>query len=177
MDKAFERAREIGDLCPVLAVVTGTKPDFYKQAPLVSECARQNVPVLVVDTGQHYDDILGHGIVEFGIHDYIGCTLKIRGNLMEKASELLLKFATFGKIFKNRFPENPVLPIVHGDTLVAAISPLSWLFGMGQKVAQNEAGLRSMSPVTLKSISLKEPSKYEIENFIQELNIFLPLLH
>ena len=167
MDKAFERAREIGDLCPVLAVVTGTKPDFYKQAPLVSECARQNLPVLVVDTGQHYDDILGHGIVEFGIHDYIGCTLQIRGNLMEKASELLLKFATFGKICKNRFPENPVLPIVHGDTLVAAISPLSWLFGMGQKVAQNEAGLRSMSPETLKSISLKEPSKYEIENFIQ----------
>jgi UDP-N-acetylglucosamine 2-epimerase len=146
--------------------VTGTKPDFYKQAPLVSECARQNLPVLVIDTGQHYDDILGHGMVEFGIQDTVGCTLQIRGNLMEKASELLLKFATFGKICKNRFPENPILPIVHGDTLVAAISPLSWLFGLGQKVAQNEAGLRSMSPEVLKSISLKEPDKYDIENFI-----------
>lgn len=156
----------MGNRCPVLAVVTGTKPDFYKQAPLVSECDKQNLPVIVVDTGQHYDDILGHGMVEFGIRESIGCNLQIRGNLVEKASELLLKFAEFGKICRKAYPENPILPIVHGDTLVAAISPLSWLFGMGQKVAQNEAGLRSMSPGTMKSISLKKPDKYEIENFV-----------
>jgi len=149
-----------------LPVVTGTKPDFYKQAPLVSECDRQNVPVVVVDTGQHYDDILGHGMVEFGIQESTGCVLQIRGNLMEKASEALLKFATFGKFCKRMYPKNPILPIVHGDTLVAAISPLSWLFGMGQKVAQNEAGLRSMSPQVLKSIGQKKPDKYEIEDFI-----------
>jgi UDP-N-acetylglucosamine 2-epimerase len=167
IEQTFKRACEIGNLCPVLAVVTGTKPDFYKQAPLVTEALRQNLPALVIDTGQHYDDTLSYGVTEFGIQDSIGCTLQIRGNLMEKASELLLKFAKFGKICKDRFPENPILPIVHGDTLVAAISPLSWLFGTGQKVAQNEAGLRSMSPEALKSIGLKAPDKYDIENFLQ----------
>ena len=105
-------------------------------------------------------------MVEFGIRESIGCDLQIRGNLVEKASELLLKFAEFGKLCRKTYPENPILPIVHGDTLVAAISPLSWLFGMGQKVAQNEAGLRSMSPLAMKSISLKKPDKSEIENFV-----------
>jgi hypothetical protein len=52
IDQTFKRAREIGDLCPILAIVNGTTPDFYKQAPLVSECASQNIPALV--TGQHY---------------------------------------------------------------------------------------------------------------------------
>ena len=66
---------------------------------------------------------------------------------MEKATELLFKFAKFGRICKSEFPHNSILPMVHGDTLVAGITPLSWLFGMGQKVAQNEAGLRSMSPL------------------------------
>lgn len=50
---------------------------------------------------------------------------------MEKASELLLKFAKLGRVFKSMFPGNSILPIVHGDTLVAGITPLSWLFGMG----------------------------------------------
>ena len=131
---------------PVLAIVTGTKPDFYKQAPLIAEAAKEKVPAFVIDTGQHYDEVLGHGIKEFGIENMVACNMQIRGSLMEKASELLLKFAHFGKICKDMHPYNSILPIVHGDTLVAGITPLSWLFGLGQKVAQNEAGLRSMSP-------------------------------
>ncbi|MGH9953737.1 MAG: UDP-N-acetylglucosamine 2-epimerase, partial [Nitrososphaeraceae archaeon] len=151
---------------PVLAVVTGTKPDFYKQAPLVNEAIKQDLPIFVIDTGQHYDEILGHGIKEFEIEGSIACTLQIRGNLMEKASELLLKFASFGKKCSTISANNRILPIVHGDTLVAGITPLSWLFGTGQKVAQNEAGLRSMSPNAVKSVSLNAPSRDEIEWFI-----------
>ena len=47
---------------PLLSVVIGTKPDFYKQAPLVVEAKREKLPVFVIDTGQHFDDILGFGI-------------------------------------------------------------------------------------------------------------------
>ena len=146
IEMALSVARERGSNYPVLAIVTGTKPDFYKQAPLVTEAMRQRIPSFVIDTGQHFDTTLGYGIQEFNIQESVACNLQVRGNLMEKASELLLKFAMFGKIFKEKFPGRTILPVVHGDTLVAGITPLSWLFGLGQKVAQNEAGLRSMSP-------------------------------
>ena len=132
---------------PILSVVIGTKPDFYKQAPLVVEAKREKLPVFVIDTGQHFDDILGFGIKEFKLEESVGCDLQIRGDLMEKASELILKFGSFGRFCKEEFGStSKLLPVVHGDTLVAGIAPLAWVFGMGQKVAQNEAGLRSMSP-------------------------------
>ena len=83
----FDEARR--DKTPVLAIVTGTKPDFYKQAPLVLEAARQKLPVFVVDTGQHFDEVLRFGIEEFNLHKFVGCNLQIRGDLMEKASELI----------------------------------------------------------------------------------------
>lgn len=162
------RRRRSGFDYPIIAVVTGTKPDFYKQAPLVKESVNQGLPTLLIDTGQHYDDLLGHGLTEFGVEDLVSSNLQIRGDLMEKASELLLKFGTLGRFCKDKFPYGSMLPIVHGDTLVAAITPLSWVFGLGQKVAQNEAGLRSMSPLSIKDIhsSAAEPCLAEVEKFM-----------
>ena len=166
IELALNMARERGSSYPVLAIVTGTKPDFYKQAPLVTEAMKRHIPAFVIDTGQHFDDTLGYGIQEFNIQDSVACNLQVRGNLMEKASELLLKFAIFGKIFREKFPSHKLLPVVHGDTLVAGITPLSWLFGLGQKVAQNEAGLRSMSPNYVRKLTLSEPNKNQIEDFV-----------
>lgn len=162
----FKSAQSIESAYPVLDIVTGTKPDFYKQAPLIAEAVKENVPAFVIDTGQHYDEVLGHGIKEFGIENMVACNMQIRGSLMEKASELLIKFAHFGKMCKDMHPYNSILPIVHGDTLVAGITPLSWLFGLGQKVAQNEAGLRSMSPVTIKNLGFRDPTADQIECFV-----------
>jgi UDP-N-acetylglucosamine 2-epimerase len=166
IERALRVAEETGSCYPILAIVTGTKPDFYKQAPLVMEAIRRRVPTFVIDTGQHFDKTLGYGIQEFSIQESVACNLQVRGNLMEKASELLLKFAIFGKTFKEKFPDRKLLPVVHGDTLVAGITPLSWLFGLGQKVVQNEAGLRSMSPKYLTKLTWKEPNSEEIGNFV-----------
>ncbi len=166
IEMALNGARERGSNYPVLAIVTGTKPDFYKQAPLVMEAMKRSIPFFVIDTGQHFDTTLGYGIQEFNIQESVACNLQVRGNLMEKASELLLKFALFGKIFKEKFPGRTLLPVVHGDTLVAGITPLSWLFGLGQKVAQNEAGLRSMSPKYVRELTLSEPNRGQIEDFV-----------
>jgi len=50
---------------------------------------------------------------------------------------------------------------------VAGIATLSWVFGLGQKVGQNEAGLRSMSPTIIKDIKMNVyPNRYDIEKFI-----------
>lgn len=165
LDSVFGQAGEKGS--PVLAVVTGTKPDFYKQAPLVIEAAKEGVPAFVINTGQHFDSLLGFGIEEFHLDRFVGCNLQIRGDLMEKASELILKFGYFGRHMGKNYPGRPVLPIVHGDTLVAGIAPLAWVFGMGQKVGQNEAGLRSMAPEVMKKMRAgKTPSKAAARDFI-----------
>jgi UDP-N-acetylglucosamine 2-epimerase len=152
---------------PVLAIVTGTKPDFYKQAPLVIEAAREDLPVFVINTDQHFDKVLGFGIKEFNLQRFVGCNLQIRGDLMEKASDLIMKFGSFGRYCRKHFGTDPLLPIVHGDTLVAGIAPLAWVFGMGQKVGQNEAGLRSMSPAAIMKLKAgKRPTKSEVHKFI-----------
>jgi UDP-N-acetylglucosamine 2-epimerase len=164
LTQAFENARALRSR--LIAIVIGTKPDFYKQAPLIREAIDNDIPAIVIDTGQHFDDLLGFGIKEFSIDDYVACNLKIRGDLVEKASDLIIKFAKFGRICKMRFPSVSVMPIVHGDTLVAGITPLAWAFGLGQKVAQNEAGLRSMAPVAIKDLRVNsEPSHQDIESF------------
>ena len=165
LKSVFDKARL--DNTQVLAIVTGTKPDFYKQAPLVIEAVRENLPVFVIDTGQHFDEVLGFGIKEFNLQEFVGCNLQIRGDLMEKASELIIKFASFGRYCKKHFGTESLLPMVHGDTLVAGIAPIAWVFGMGQKVGQNEAGLRSMSPEAIKLIKPgHRPTPSEIQKFV-----------
>jgi len=63
------------------------------------------------------------------------------------------------------FPDISSLTVVHGDTLVACISPLSCAFGLGQKLAQNEVGLRSMTPVTIKDLRINfEPSAANVQS-------------
>lgn len=165
LQSVFAKARK--NSSPVLAIVTGTKPDFYKQAPLVIEAARENLPVFVINTGQHFDEVLGFGMEEFNLQQFVGCNLQIRGDLMEKASEMIIKFGSFGRYCRKHFGTESLLPIVHGDTLVAGIAPLAWVFGMGQKVGQNEAGLRSMSPEAIRQLKAgKDPTKAEVRNFI-----------
>lgn len=155
------------DFDKALAIVIGTKPDFYKQAPLLIESRRQGLPAFIISTGQHYDDLLGHGIKEFELQNSIICDLQIRGDLIQKSSDLMLKFGYFGRYLKNNLPDKGILPIVHGDTLVAGIATLSWVFGMGQKVGQNESGLRSMSPSNILHIKTnKVPNNLDVEKFI-----------
>jgi UDP-N-acetylglucosamine 2-epimerase len=165
LPQVFELAKK--QESPILAVVTGTKPDFYKQAPLMVEASREKVPSFVINTGQHFDEALGFGMHEFNLNDFVGCNLQIRGDLMEKASELILKFGYFGRYCSKKFHNESMLPIVHGDTLVAGIAPIAWVFGMGKKVGQNEAGLRSMSPEIMKHLSpAKEPTKKGVHNLV-----------
>jgi UDP-N-acetylglucosamine 2-epimerase len=38
--------------------------------------------MIVIDTGQHFDDLLGFGIKEFELQNFVACNLQIRGDLM-----------------------------------------------------------------------------------------------
>jgi len=139
-------AERIDDAPFALAVVTATKPDFYKQAPVVEAALDQGLPCFVLHTGQHYDDLLGHGLEEYGISQYVGVDLNVRGSLSEKTAELMLKVDRFSEYLADNFGDTTVLPLVHGDTLAAGVFPQAWMFATNGKVAHNEAGLRAMSP-------------------------------
>ncbi|MCU4718629.1 UDP-N-acetyl glucosamine 2-epimerase [Halapricum hydrolyticum] len=130
----------------VLAVVTATKPDFYKQAPVVAAARDAGVPAFVLHTGQHYDDVLGHGLAEYGIEDRVAADLAIRGSLSEKTAQVHRRIDELTDTLEEQWPDTAVLPIVHGDTHAAGIIPQAWLFTTNQAVAHNEAGLRGMSP-------------------------------
>ncbi len=127
-----------------VAVVTATKPDFYKQAPVVAAARERGLPAFVVHTGQHYDDVLGHGLEEYGLEEHIVADLGIRGDLTQKTAEMMLAVRQLA----DRLDEydTTVLPVVHGDTHAAGIFPQAWLFATNQRVAHNEAGLRGMAP-------------------------------
>ncbi|MFB6140870.1 MAG: UDP-N-acetylglucosamine 2-epimerase [Halosimplex sp.] len=129
----------------VLAVVTATKPDFYKQAPVVAAARERGLPCFVIHTGQHYDDVLGHGLEEYDLEPAIAADLGIRGDLSEKTSQTMLAVRAFADRLE-AWPDTTVLPLVHGDTHAAAIFPQAWLFATNQQVAHNEAGLRGMAP-------------------------------
>lgn len=130
----------------IIALTTATKPDFYKQWSLIPAAEKHNIPLFVMNTGQHYDNTLGHGLEEFNIKDKFAINLNIRGDLSQKTSELVTKINWFTNYLKKNYPKKTVLPIVHGDTHAAGIVPLAWMFSTNQKCAQNESGLRSMSP-------------------------------
>ncbi|WP_136688865.1 UDP-N-acetyl glucosamine 2-epimerase [Halorhabdus amylolytica] len=130
----------------VLAVVTATKPDFYKQAPVVTAAREHDVPCFVLHTGQHYDDVLGHGLEEYGIEDRVAVDLGIRGSLSEKTAQVHSRIDELADHLAENWPDTTVLPIVHGDTHAAGVVPQAWLFATNQAAAHNEAGLRGMSP-------------------------------
>ena len=130
----------------IVALVTATKPDFYKQWSLIPAAEKHDVPLFVMNTGQHHDDLLGHGLSEFNIEDKFAVNLNIRGDLSQKTAELMVKIKWFADYLKKNYPKKTILPVVHGDTQAAGIVPLAWMFATNRMCAQNEAGLRSMSP-------------------------------
>lgn len=139
-------ARQMESTEFVVAVVTATKPDFYKQAPVVMAARRRGLPCFVLHTGQHHDDLLGHGLAEYDIEDSVAVDLGIRGGLSQKTAELMTRIESVADYLDEEYPNTTVLPLVHGDTLAAGIVPQAWMFATNRRVAHNEAGLRGMSP-------------------------------
>ena len=139
-------SRQLTDAEFALAVVTATKPDFYKQAPVVTAARDAGLPCFVLHTGQHHDDVLGHGLTEYDLAEHIGVDLGVRGDLSEKTAQLMRRVKRFAGYLDEQFPGTDVLPLVHGDTLAAGVVPQAWLFATNRPVAHNEAGLRGMAP-------------------------------
>jgi UDP-N-acetylglucosamine 2-epimerase (non-hydrolysing) len=150
----------------VLMVAIGTKPDFYKQAPLIYWANKKNIPVICATTGQHFDDLLGYGIKEFKMNPLID--LQIKGDLLQKTVEIFYKIGMIAKWLRQEYPNRVVLPIPHGDTLTAAIVSASWFLATRSGVAQNEAGIRGMNPVSFKEFNQFTTPISDVNDFIQK---------
>jgi len=147
----------------VLAFVIGTKPCFYKFYGSVVEADKAGIPNFIINSEQHYDDLLAHGLHEFNFKEKVGITLSIRGNLAQKSAELMIKINWFANYLKKKWPGVTVIPVVLGDTIMTSIVPAAWMFSRNEKAIQNEAGLRSMAPEIMKN-----PGSVDTEEFINQ---------
>ncbi|HUU77362.1 MAG TPA: UDP-N-acetylglucosamine 2-epimerase [candidate division Zixibacteria bacterium] len=150
----------------ILMVAIGTKPDFYKQAPLIYWANKKDIPVICATTGQHYDDLLGYGIKEFKMNPLID--LQIKGDLLQKSVEIFYKIGHIGKWLREEYPNRFFLPIPHGDTLTAGIVSAAWILSTRSGVGQNEAGIRGMHPVSFKEQNLFTQEIVDVNDFIQK---------
>ncbi len=134
----------------VLAFVIGTKPCFYKFYGSIVAAQKAGIPYFIINSNQHYDDVLSHGLVEFDLKDHVASNLSIRGDLAQKSAELMIKVSWFARYLRKNWPDVTVVPVVLGDTIMTAIVPAAWMFSRNEKAIQNEAGLRSMTPEVMK---------------------------
>lgn len=146
MEKAKERKQW------VLVFCLGTKPCYYKFWGSIQAAEQAGLPYLIVDAGQHYDDRLTYGKQEFNLRDRVACELGIRGDLAIKSAELMVKTRWLARFLKQGWPSVTAVPVVLGDTILTSMIPPAWMFSRGEKAIQNEAGLRSMAPRSMRSL-------------------------
>ena len=146
-----------------LIFVIGTKPCFYKFYGSIVAANKLGIPNFIINSNQHYDDVLTRGLTEFNLQTQIACNLAIRGDLAQKSAELLMKVSWFARYLKKNWPNVTVVPVVLGDTIMTAIVPAAWMFSRVEKAVQVEAGLRSMAPEVMKRYK-----DVDIETFIDQ---------
>ena len=157
LDRVFKMSKS--GCRQVIGIVLATKPCFYKLWSLAEEFHKKNLPYILINTGQHYDEFLGHGLKEFNFIKNIAINLNIRGDLCQKSAELFTKLKFVSTWLNKRHPGVDLIPYVNGDTLAAGVVPLAWLFATNLKSIQGEAGLRSMSPASF--IKLKATNDFQ----------------
>ena len=130
----------------VLCFIVGTKPCTNKFFGAITESLHKGIPVLVIDSNQHYDAQLTHGLKEFEYLNHVAVNLNIRGDLAQKSGELFFKISYLAKHLKKQWPSVVAVPVINGDVITAAIAPAAWMFSRGEKGINMEAGMRAMSP-------------------------------
>jgi len=151
----------------VLCFIIGTKPCINKFFGAVKYSSEKKLPVMVIDSNQHYDATLTKGLEEFGYLDKISVNLNIRGDLNQKSGELFFKLKWLASALKKKWPNITAIPVINGDVIVAAIAPAAWMFARGEKGVNMEAGMRSMSPSSFRKLKSKELTKKGFEDFVQ----------
>lgn len=121
----------------MIAVLFGTRPEFIKLAPVLSNLKLRKIPFILIHSGQHYSPELDQQIIEdlnLPKPDYnlgIGSASHAHqtGKIMMGVEEILKK-------------EEPKMLVVHGDTNTMLAGSLAAV-KLHIPIAHVEAGLRS----------------------------------
>lgn len=158
-DGFFEEVASASD-AHVHLILIATKPDIIKQVPLYKELKGRGHNVVLVHTGQHYDENLSGGMLkEFGVEPDVN--LHVRGSMYEVVSQIIGRLGYVISEFAER--EKIVIPYVHGDTTTAmAASNAGFCHGFAS--VHVEAGIRTLTPKYEGEFSLAHPS-WDIEKW------------
>ncbi len=156
---------------PIILVV-GARPNFMKMAPLYSELKRRKLPVILLHTGQHYDENMSKVFFEDLNMPKPDIYLGVGSSSHAKQTAQIM--TDFEKVCQN---ETPSLVVVAGDvnsTIACALVATK----LAIPVAHVEAGLRSFDMNMPEEINriltdrisniLLTPSKDANENLIRE---------
>jgi UDP-N-acetylglucosamine 2-epimerase (non-hydrolysing) len=124
-------------------VMIATKPDIIKQVPLYKALKSRGHTVVLVHTGQHYDQNLSGGMLaEFGVEP--DCNLNVRGEMYEVVSQIIARLGwVMGELHKRG---KIVIPYVHGDTTTAMAASNAG-YCQGFAAVHVEAGIRTLTPL------------------------------
>lgn len=131
---------------PLYLLFLATRPCFIKLASLVHALAAEQVPHLVIDTGQHFEAHLTGARRELDYEHRIAAYLSIRGDLVDRSSDTAAKLKLLDERLRGLGLRRPAIPIVSGDTSTAGTVPSLWYLLTGARSVHVEAGLRSEGP-------------------------------
>ena len=146
---------------PVHLVLIATKPDIIKQVPLYKALQARGHAVLLVHTGQHYDDNLSGGMLrEFGVEPDLN--LGVRGAMHEVVSQIIGRLGAVIGALKAR--GYTVIPYVHGDTTTAmAAANAGYCHGFAS--VHVEAGIRTLTPTYNRSTFDLRHSTFDVSSW------------
>ncbi|MFA6907492.1 MAG: UDP-N-acetylglucosamine 2-epimerase (non-hydrolyzing) [Candidatus Micrarchaeia archaeon] len=124
-----------------IGILTGTRPDIIKMAPLFWEAKKRGHTPVLIHTGQHYSDHLFSGV-----YKNMGLPLPHHrlevGNCASPAESLGKMVLAMDRLLREK--ERPDVLLVHGDTLTSLSGALAAYLNLVM-VGHVEAGLRTFS--------------------------------
>lgn len=132
---------------PLYLLVAATRPCFVKLASLVRAMVDNEVPHVLLLSGQHWDSELTSPLRELGYESFVSLSLNASGPMLERQGKLAHGLRELIDQLQRHKLQQPAIPIVSGDTWSAGFIPANWLMATGVRSVHVEAGLRSEGPL------------------------------
>jgi len=124
-----------------IGILTGTRPDIIKMAPLFWEAKKRGHKTILIHTGQHYSDHLFAGA--YASMELPAPMHKLEtGECASPAESVGKMMLAIDKLLREK--EKPDILLVHGDTLTSLSGALASYLNL-VPVGHVEAGLRTFS--------------------------------
>ncbi|MFA6328739.1 MAG: UDP-N-acetylglucosamine 2-epimerase (non-hydrolyzing) [Candidatus Micrarchaeia archaeon] len=124
-----------------IGILTGTRPDIIKMAPLFWEAKKRGHTPMLIHTGQHYSDHLFSGVYKSMGLPLPNHKLEV-GDCASPAQSVGKMVLAIDELLRKK--EHPDILLVHGDTLTCLSGALAAYLNM-VPVGHIEAGLRTFS--------------------------------